>query len=106
MREQCSRDDALSSRRSRRHQESAGRASSLATRTPNSIGKPMRHAPPMPRLTCSVPPVGVEPTLGTLLGGRPLPLGYGGFLRIPRTVAINARAADYCGLDSESISPI
>jgi hypothetical protein len=25
-----------------------------------------------------VPPVGVEPTLGTLLGGRPLPLGYGG----------------------------
>lgn len=26
----------------------------------------------------SVPPVGVEPTLGTLLGGRPLPLGYGG----------------------------
>jgi hypothetical protein len=26
----------------------------------------------------SVPPVGVEPTLRTLLGGRPLPLGYGG----------------------------
>ena len=25
-----------------------------------------------------VPPVGVEPTLRTLLGGRPLPLGYGG----------------------------
>src|SRR6516164_2267141 len=31
-----------------------------------------------------VPPVGVEPTLGTLLGGRPLPLGYGGATRIPR----------------------
>jgi hypothetical protein len=30
-----------------------------------------------------VPPVGVEPTLGTLLGGLPLPLGYGGFMRIP-----------------------
>src|ERR1700727_1533806 len=40
----------------------------------------------MSRLTCYVPPVGFEPTLGTLLGGRPLPLGYGGFLRIPRTV--------------------
>jgi len=25
-----------------------------------------------------VPPVGLEPTLRTLLGGRPLPLGYGG----------------------------
>ncbi len=25
-----------------------------------------------------VPPVGFEPTLRTLLGGRPLPLGYGG----------------------------
>ena len=31
-----------------------------------------------------VPPVGVEPTLGTLLGGRPLPLGYGGGPIIPR----------------------
>ena len=31
----------------------------------------------------SVPPVGVEPTLGTLLGGRPLPLGYGGGFIIP-----------------------
>src|SRR6185437_11275062 len=30
-----------------------------------------------------VPPVGVEPTLGTLLGGRPLPLGYGGWVMIP-----------------------
>ena len=30
-----------------------------------------------------VPPVGVEPTLGTLLGGRPLPLGYGGDHIIP-----------------------
>jgi hypothetical protein len=30
-----------------------------------------------------VPPVGVEPTLGTLLGGRPLPLGYGGGPMIP-----------------------
>jgi hypothetical protein len=57
-------------------------------------------------LTCYVPPVGLEPTLGTLLGGRPLPLGYGGFMRIPRTVQINARAADYYGLDSGSISPI
>ena len=27
-----------------------------------------------------VPPVGFEPTLRTLLGGRPLPLGYGGVL--------------------------
>jgi hypothetical protein len=33
----------------------------------------------------AVPPVGVEPTLGTLLGGRPLPLGYGGGAMIPRT---------------------
>src|SRR5215475_16228141 len=33
-----------------------------------------------------VPPVGVEPTLGTLLGGRPLPLGYGGWVMIPRAV--------------------
>src|SRR6516165_2055812 len=33
-----------------------------------------------------VPPVGVEPTLGTLLGGRPLPLGYGGWVMIPRPV--------------------
>src|SRR5215471_12545269 len=33
-----------------------------------------------------VPPVGVEPTLGTLLGGRPLPLGYGGWVMIPRWV--------------------
>ena len=31
----------------------------------------------------AVPPVGVEPTLGTLLGGRPLPLGYGGGFIIP-----------------------
>src|SRR5436309_3738746 len=30
-----------------------------------------------------VPPVGVEPTLWTLLGGRPLPLGYGGRFIIP-----------------------
>ena len=29
-----------------------------------------------------VPPVGLEPTLRTLLGGRPLPLGYGGVLII------------------------
>ena len=35
-----------------------------------------------------VPPVGVEPTLGTLLGGRPLPLGYGGSEMIPRAVHI------------------
>ena len=34
--------------------------------------------------TRGVPPVGVEPTLGTLLGGRPLPLGYGGIAMIPR----------------------
>src|SRR5215475_7996198 len=40
-----------------------------------------------------VPPVGVEPTLGTLLGGRPLPLGYGGWVMIPRPVrTILARA--------------
>jgi hypothetical protein len=36
----------------------------------------------------SVPPVGVEPTLGTLLGGRPLPLGYGGLVIIPRSLGI------------------
>src|SRR5262252_5346810 len=36
--------------------------------------------------TTGVPPVGVEPTLGTLLGGRPLPLGYGGWVMIPRPV--------------------
>src|SRR5215831_21319483 len=36
--------------------------------------------------TRGVPPVGVEPTLGTLLGGRPLPLGYGGWVMIPRPV--------------------
>src|SRR6516225_7561370 len=36
--------------------------------------------------TVGVPPVGVEPTLGTLLGGRPLPLGYGGWVMIPRSV--------------------
>jgi hypothetical protein len=29
-------------------------------------------------LLFEVPPVGFEPTLRTLLGGRPLPLGYGG----------------------------
>jgi hypothetical protein len=29
-------------------------------------------------LRFKVPPVGFEPTLRTLLGGRPLPLGYGG----------------------------
>jgi hypothetical protein len=40
-----------------------------------------------------VPPVGVEPTLGTLLGGRPLPLGYGGAVMIPPPVrTILARA--------------
>ena len=33
----------------------------------------------------SVPPVGVEPTLWTLLGGRPLPLGYEGVPIIPLT---------------------
>src|SRR5215471_9885564 len=43
--------------------------------------------------TRGVPPVGVEPTLGTLLGGRPLPLGYGGWVMIPRAVrTILARA--------------
>jgi len=30
-----------------------------------------------------VPPVGFEPTLGTLLGGQPLPLGYGGGVIVP-----------------------
>ena len=44
-------------------------------------------------LAVGVPPVGVEPTLGTLLGGRPLPLGYGGWVMIPRPVrTILARA--------------
>jgi hypothetical protein len=38
------------------------------------------------QLPMGVPPVGVEPTLGTLLGGRPLPLGYGGWVMIPRLV--------------------
>jgi hypothetical protein len=41
-----------------------------------------------------VPPVGLEPTLGTLLGGRPLPLGYGGLTRIPRSATLNDRTAD------------
>jgi hypothetical protein len=79
----------------------------LAARTGETdqeiLGGPVRQCP---RVRCYVPPVGVEPTLGTLLGGRPLPLGYGGFMRIPRTVPINAGAADYCGLDPRSISPI
>ena len=30
-----------------------------------------------------MPPVGFEPTLAALLGGPPLPLGYGGALIIP-----------------------
>ena len=72
----------------------------------NRSRNPGWPGPAMPRMRCYVPPVGVEPTLGTLLGGRPLPLGYGGFMRIPRTVPINARAADYYGLDPRSISPI
>ena len=72
----------------------------------NRSRNPEWPGPAMPHLRCYVPPVGVEPTLGTLLGGRPLPLGYGGFMRIPRTVPINAGAADYCGLDPRSISPI
>src|SRR6516162_1116582 len=33
-----------------------------------------------------VPPVGDEQTLGTLLGGRPLPLGYWVWVMIPRSV--------------------
>src|SRR5271166_129989 len=41
----------------------------------------------------SVPPVGVEPTLGTLLGGRPLPLGYGGGFIIPPVQLPNRGAA-------------
>jgi len=55
--------------------------------------------PDMPRslqvqgVDTDVPPVGVEPTLGTLLGGRPLPLGYGGWVMIPRlTPVIRDRA--------------
>jgi hypothetical protein len=45
------------------------------------------HAPmtEAPHSRSAVPPVGLEPTLGTLLGGRPLPLGYGGKAMIPRT---------------------
>ncbi len=35
-------------------------------------------------LRIGVPPVGFEPTLRTLLGGRPLPLGYGGALIVTR----------------------
>src|SRR5690348_4859716 len=45
-------------------------------------------SPQVRRLETRVPPVGVEPTLGTLLGGRPLPLGYGGWIRIPRLCQI------------------
>ena len=37
----------------------------------------------------AVPPVGLEPTLGTLLGGRPLPLGYGGAFIIPPAYLTN-----------------
>src|SRR5213592_4281602 len=56
--------------------------------------RPGRWRPDMPRslqvqgLDTGVPPVGVEPTLGTLLGGRPLPLGYGGWAMIPRSAPI------------------
>jgi hypothetical protein len=42
-------------------------------------------------------PVGVEPTLGTLLGGRPLPLGYGGGFIIPPVQLPNRRVAKTSG---------
>jgi len=47
-------------------------------------GEGRRHEPIYASYSwLGVPPVGVEPTLGTLLGGRPLPLGYGGGFIIP-----------------------
>ena len=39
----------------------------------------------------AVPPVGLEPTLALLLGGRPLPLGYGGWPIIHRRIYINEK---------------
>ena len=67
----------------------------LGPRSPRPAGARLgRWRPDMPRslqvqgLDTGVPPVGVEPTLGTLLGGRPLPLGYGGWAMIPRSAPI------------------
>jgi hypothetical protein len=51
-------------------------------------GRDMPRSLQVQGLDTGVPPVGVEPTLGTLLGGRPLPLGYGGWAMIPRSAPI------------------
>src|ERR1022692_1769373 len=48
----------------------------------------------------TVPPVGVEPTLGTLLGGRPLPLGYGGWVIIPPLRGNNSWRTEFGGIVS------
>jgi hypothetical protein len=45
-----------------------------------------------------VPPVGLEPTLGTLLGGRPLPLGYGGWVIIPRRAGTTLGEPNWVGM--------
>jgi hypothetical protein len=59
-------------------QMTAWRGESVRRMTGAAVGPPSYSR-------SAVPPVGVEPTLGTLLGGRPLPLGYGGVAMIPRT---------------------
>jgi hypothetical protein len=43
-----------------------------------------------------VPPVGFEPTPRTLLGGRPLPLGYGGALIITRFCYLSSSTDFLC----------
>ena len=60
-------------------QMTAWRGESARRMTGTAIGPPNYSR-------SAVPPVGVEPTLGTLLGGRPLPLGYGGVAMIPRAL--------------------
>ena len=57
------------------------------------------------RTTLLVPPVGLEPTLPTLLGGSPLPLGYGGAKIVPhgapifRAFRVNRSPCHYIGAD-------
>jgi hypothetical protein len=52
------------------------------------------------RLT-KVPPVGFEPTLRTLLGGRPLPLGYGGALIITRFCYLSLNRGFSCARQND-----
>src|ERR1019366_2988980 len=62
---------------------------------------PAGHLVLSPQVRCyAVPPVGVEPTLGTLLGGRPLPLGYGGWVIIPPPRGINSWRTEFGGIVS------